>query len=61
MENEENRDLIDKKDSKDQFMAFVSSMVELSLYSLSLSLTYSWTLRLFLEHSSITGKKAKEG
>jgi len=47
-ENEENRSLNDKKAYKDQFTTFVSSGLELSLYSLILS--YSCTLRSFLEH-----------
>ena len=35
---------------------FVSSILELSLFSLS----HSWTLRVFLEHSNIGSRKAKE-
>jgi hypothetical protein len=51
MENEENRGLINKKASEDQFIAFVSFFGALFSLSLSLSLSYSWTLRVFLEHS----------
>ena len=39
MENEENRGLIDKKAYEDQLVPFVSSVLELPHYSLSLSLT----------------------
>ena len=49
--NEENRGLNDKKAYEDQFIDFVNSNLELSLYSLILS--YSCTLRVFLEHFGI--------
>ena len=39
MENEENKGLIHKKDYEDQPVTFFSSVLELSHYSLSLSLT----------------------
>ena len=49
-----------KKASEDQFMAFVSSSLELSHYSLSLSLTLG-NLEFFLEHSSLEqGKGIKD-
>ena len=35
MENEENRGLVNKKASEDQLVPFVSSVLELSFYSLS--------------------------
>ena len=38
MENEESRGLINKKAFEDQLVPFVSSVLELSHYSLSLSL-----------------------
>ena len=46
--NEENRGLIDKKASKDQLVPFSNSVLELSHYYLSLSLTldhleFSWS------------------
>ena len=53
MENEENKGLNDKKASESQFMTFVSSVLEQSL-------SYSCTVRVFLEHSWIQSKKAKE-
>jgi len=61
MEIEENRGLINKKAYEDHFMAFVnltfvSFSLQLSLYSLS----YSCTLRAFLEHPSIGKRKEKE-
>ena len=48
MENEENRGLINKKDYEDELVPFVSLVLELSLYSLSLKhnlghLDFSWT------------------
>ena len=49
MENEENRGLLYKKASEDQLLPFVISFLVLSHYSLSLS--YSWILRVFLDHS----------
>ena len=58
MENEENRGLMHKKAYEDQFMAFVSSILEMSHYSLSFSL--SWSLRVVLEHSSLEQRKGKE-
>jgi len=59
MQNKEIRGLMHKKASKDQYMAFVSSSLELSHYSLSQSL--SWSLRVFLEHSSFGSRKEKRG
>jgi len=51
MENKENRGLINKKASEDQWARFGHfSFGALSLFSLSLSLSYSWTLSFFLEH-----------
>ena len=52
MENEENRGLINKKAFEDQLERFftkllINAILELSLFSLS----YSWILRVFLEHS----------
>jgi len=44
MEIEENRGLTDKKASEDQWASLVNSLLELSHYSLSL--TYSWALRI---------------
>ena len=50
MENEENRGLIHKKAYEDQLVTFCQLIFgALSLFSLSLS--YSWTLRVFLWHS----------
>ena len=52
MEIEENRGIIDKKVSEDKFMVLVTStFCQFSFGALSLSLSYSWTLRVFLEHS----------
>jgi len=63
MENEENRDLIHKKAYEDQFMAFVSSSLELSHYSLSLTLghlEFSWsTLVWSKEKKESKGKEKK--
>ena len=39
--NEENIGLNDKKDSKDQFMSFVGSMVDIALYIISLILLHT--------------------
>jgi len=66
MENEENRGLINKKTSEDQLASLVwTSFGGVFFYFLSLS--YSWTLRVFLEHSwrsvvylELWSKKAKE-
>jgi len=58
MENEDNRGLNDKKDSKDQWASLISSVLDLSHYSLSL--TRSWTLRVFLEHFSIGARKVNK-
>ena len=59
MENEENRGLIDKKASEDQLGPFCQfNFGALSLFSLSLS--HSWTLRVFLEHFGIGSRKEKE-
>jgi len=41
MENEENKGFIDKKDSKDQMTSLVILDLELSHYSLSLTLGHS--------------------
>lgn len=49
MENEENRGLIHKKAYEDQYTKLFQFSLELSHYFLSLS--YSWILRVFLEHS----------
>ena len=51
MANEEIRGLMHRKASEDQFTAFVSSSLELSHFSLYLS--HFWSLRVFLEHSSL--------
>ena len=60
MENEENRGLIHKKASEGQLVTFCQfNLVTLSHYSVSLS--YSWILRVFLEHFGIGERKAKEG
>jgi len=49
MEIEENRGLINKKASEDQWVSLIGSiLVELSSI---ISLSYSWTLRVSLEHS----------
>jgi len=48
MENEEYRGLIHKKDSEDQLVTFCQFSVGALFYSLSLS--YSWRLRVSLEH-----------
>jgi len=61
--NEENRGLIDKKAYENQLaglvsVILVSSVLELSPYSLSLS--HSSTFRLFLEHSSFGARKEKQ-
>ena len=60
MENEENRGLINKKASKDQLVPFVRVFWELSHYSLPLSLSHSWTLRVFLENFGIGSRKSKK-
>jgi len=58
MENEEIRGLMHKKASEDQLVAFVKlKFGALSLLSLSHSL--SWSLRVFLEHSSLEERKGK--
>ena len=58
MENEENRGLINKKPYEDQLVPFCQfSFGALCLFSLS----HSWTLREFLEHSNIGSRKVKEG
>ena len=50
MENEENRGAINKKAYEDQFVTFCEfNFGALIFYSLSLS--YSWKLRVSLEHS----------
>lgn len=48
MENEENKGLIDKNDSEDYLVPFFQFIC--GALSLSLSLSHSWTLRVFLEH-----------
>jgi len=53
----ENRGLIDKKAPEDQFTVFCR--VSFGALSLS-SLSHSWTLRVFLEHSSFGARKGKE-
>ena len=68
MKNEEIKGLIDKKAYEDQLSCFflnlsrcklfVSSSLELSHYSLSLS--HSWSIRVFLEHSSFGSRKEKK-
>jgi len=59
MENEENRGLIHKKAFEDQLVTFCQfSFGALSLFSLSL--TFSWTHRVFLEHFGIGARKAKK-
>ena len=56
MENVENRGLINKNASEDQWARLGQfSFGALSLFSLSLS--YSWTLRIFLEHFGIGARK----
>ena len=61
MENEENRCLIHKKASKDKLVTFFSFQVWISLIILSLSLSLTQSLRVFLEHSSLDqGKESKE-
>ena len=59
MENEENRGLINKRASEDQYIEFFQFSFG-ALYILSLSLSYSWKLRAFLEHSSLGSRKEKE-
>lgn len=56
MENEENRGLINKKVYEDQFTIF---LIAFGWSSFSI-LSYAWTL-VFLKHSNIGSKKAKEG
>jgi len=51
MENEENRGLIHKKAYEDQLVTFSQFYVGALPFSLSLSFSYSWILRVFLEHS----------
>ena len=58
MENEGNRGHINKKAYEDHFMNFFSSVLELSLYFLSH--THSWTLRVFLEFFGIGSRKVKK-
>ena len=64
MEIDENRGLINKKAYEDQFIAFFSTNVFRVLGGRTLSiisLSYSCTLRAFLDHSSIRERKAYEG
>jgi len=59
MENEEIRGLMHKMVYPDQFMGFVKfKFWDLSLFSVYVSL--SWSLRVFLEHSSLEQGKGKE-
>ena len=63
MENEENRGPIDKTAYEDQLVPFVSLVLELSHYSLSLSLTlgyfeFSWIISVLSKEG---GNKEKEG
>lgn len=59
MENEENRSLIDKKAYEDQLANFFSGLIRVDFYQISfialilfsLSPSYSWTFKVFLEHS----------
>lgn len=64
MENEENRGLIHKTTSEDYLVTFVSSVLQLSNYSLSLILLDTWIfLGEFLEGVACLdfwSKKAKE-
>ena len=64
MENEENRELINEKDSKDRLVTFGKfSFGALSLFSLSLSLSLSHSLLdtwSFFEHFGIRSRKAKK-
>ena len=54
--NEENRGLIDKKAYADQMVTFCQFIFgSLSLFFLSLS--HSWTHRVFLEHFGIRSRK----
>lgn len=63
MENDENRGLIDKKAYEDQFTTFcqfnlfLNSFINLSLFSLSITLGH---LRFFLGHFSIRSRKPKK-
>ena len=58
MENEKkNRKLIDEKAYEDHLVPFVSSILEPSHYSFSLS--HSWILRVFLEEFNIEPRKRK--
>jgi len=62
MENKKNRGVINKKAYEDQWVSLVSSILELSHYSLSLS--YSWTLEFSwstLGECGILGVLEKEG
>ena len=65
MENEENRGLIDKKDSKDQFVTFCQFIFgALSLFSRSLLETYSFLGVLqqwSKEGNASKGKERKRG
>ena len=58
MENEENRGLINKKASEDQFMDHVQCNFG-ALIILSLSLSYSWILRVFLDQINIEVRRRK--
>ena len=51
-EKEENKSLVNKKDFEDQWEILDQfNFGALSLFSLSLSLSYSWIPKVFLEHS----------
>ena len=58
MENQENRGLINKKVFEDQLVLFVSSTLELSIYSVSLS--HSWTLIEFTIRFIMTKEIGKD-
>jgi len=65
MENEENRCLINKKDFEDELVPFANfTFCQFNFGALSiLSLSHSWTLRIFLENFNIglrKENKAKE-
>ena len=57
MENEENRGLISNNSYEDPLVTFVSSVLELSLYSLSLSLLDTY---IFFEQFSFGSRREKK-
>ena len=59
MEIEENRGFINKKAFEDKFTTFCQ--FQLGALSILSTLSYSCTLRPFLEYTSIGKSKAKEG